>query len=118
MLTVYAAWTHGAREEDIAAIQHALRAPAYAARAAVPARDETLDGSAWELISAKPVSDASDERLLQQTHNSTEKARTSTSRPAFGNRLANRAGAYAGKPLDSQQKKWRSGRDSNPRPPA
>lgn len=110
MLSVYAAWTRGAREEEITAIQRALRASAYATRTAAPAREETIDGSAWERVGATKVS----EPPLQELRASrTDRARPP--QPAFGDRFGNRARWHAGKSMESQQKKWRSGRDSNRR---
>ena len=114
MLTIYAAWTEGALPADVAAIRRAMTASAHAARDTRPTpphvakdlRTETITAIAVPVQRARPEKPGfSGERGARHRPNSAP-----ISPPASGltPRFFN-ADSHLG---------WRSGRDSNPRPPA
>jgi integrase len=110
MLSVYAAWTEGSPEVDIAAIRRAMRAGAYAARG-VPDRR-----SGFATRNANPGNMLTRAEKLKKPSRAPSSAHKRASDLAMDLPMANRRKegiARWDRDLD-----WRSGRDSNPRPPA
>jgi integrase len=116
MLTVYAAWTEGAPENDIRAIRAARN----------PKEWKTIrhsDGTAASAIDAGPVkSAAAPGPLVIQTSRTSGVPRpirwSAMCEAAFGTHFGTTRDRAQGKSLKRLKKYWRSGRDSNPRPPA
>jgi integrase len=116
MLTVYAAWTEGAPEHDVRAI-----------RAARNPKDRQMlrhsEGTAPSPIDAGPVrSCAAPEQLLFRPSQVPDDFRpigwSAMCEAAFGTQFGTSDDRRPRKPLKRLEKQWRSGRDSNPRPPA
>ena len=106
MLSVYAAWTQGTREEEIAIIRQALHAPAYATRA----EETAFTASTSMLIQQQAINLSGDARVKNDRTNVTTH-RVGPRYGTDGNRLANRAAGYSRNPMKYQQKEWRSGRE-------
>jgi integrase len=110
MLTVYAAWTEGSLEVDVAAIRRAMDTSAYAARNA-PARDSELGNRAGN-SPGRPRRRNSRKTLQEMAiERATSPQNLAIDLPITKRQPAGISRNY--KDLD-----WRSGRDSNPRPPA
>jgi integrase len=116
MLTVYTAWTEGSPEYDIRAIRSARN---LNERKAI----RHCEGTAPSASGASVVKSS-----VAPGHLGVPPLRTSAvpqpitraliSEVAFGTRLGTSGDRRSGKPLKQLEKYWRSGRDSNPRPPA
>jgi integrase len=116
MLTVYAAWTEGSPEHDIRAIRAARNLKEWRTI-------RHCDGTAPSAPGASPVKSSAAPGLpavqpLRPTAVPRPIAWAMVSDVAFGTRLGTSGDRRSGKPLKRLEKQWRSGRDSNPRPPA
>jgi hypothetical protein len=110
MLTTYAAWTEGSLEADVVSIRRAMNCPAYAAR------QPFLLAGALGNRNATP-------RIRARRQNPREIARQAAvemGQPpadlAIDSPMAKRQSTEI--PRNYTHLDWRSGRDSNPRPPA
>ena len=101
MWTVYAAWVHGERGESVAAIQRARGA----------AHSSAAHGNVSEGRDMAPAAGAAHGKVAEERNNVPAAGQ-------LGSELVTPRRRGAGNALRGLTKKWRSGRDSNPRPPA
>jgi integrase len=110
MLSVYAAWTDRSLEADVAAIRRAMRAPAYAAR----------DGAVCQVAhgndSASPQRRGAGRKGLETQSRAATRPQATAPDLAIDLPTAKRRSDRIAR--NYKDLNWRSGRDSNPRPPA
>ena len=115
MLTVYAAWTEGAVEADLIALREAMgyarrKSPRHlAVTATAPA------GSITDTVRSERGSPQSDDPRAGSQKRTKAKLESGGS---FGTEYGTPPDDGANQVPDLLQEMWRSGRDSNPRPPA
>jgi hypothetical protein len=116
MLTVYAAWTEGATEHDIRAIRAArnpkegktIRHSVGTSRSTIGTDGFKSSAAPGPLVIRSSLTVA-DRRPIRWS---------AMCEAAFGTQFGTSHDRAEQKPLKSLEKQWRSGRDSNPRPPA
>jgi integrase len=110
MLTVYAAWTEGSPEADIGSIRRAMQAPAFACRTPV------MPGEALGHSGGQSRRQRTSIKRAENPGRTTIKVPSARTDWAMDWPIDR--GRNAGIAKADRHLRWRSGRDSNPRPPA